>query len=258
MTRTIILLSSGFVLAGLTVLGCVPATVTPDATVPSARPVATDNRPYTYEHTVRTGEGDPGFAAPLPAKYIVAVGRVGDNKPVDTPFGSRDAIAIEAQADDLELKAHAGPAPGKQGMSEVVREQLISLLVDSKYFEVIERDEINEIVRELDFGESKYVSKDGRAPIGNLYGARYIISGGPDVNVNAFEDRACTPDNWVEHVGFPEKGRDDLPAVFRLRMYDVETGHIKAVGEGYALNHQEALRCAVTALERAVRRLERN
>ena len=167
-------------------------------------------------------------------------------------------MAIEANAVDLELKFHAGPAPGKQGMSEVVREQLISLLVDSRRFEVIERDEINEIVRELDFGESKYVSKDGRAPIGNLYGARYIISGGPDVNVNALEDHGYSPDDRFEHVGFPDKGRDDLPAVFRLRMYEVETGHIKAVGEGYALNHQEALRCAVTALERAVRRLERH
>ena len=253
-------------LAACALRGCAPRAAPPEPTVPAAAPAGTGERMYVYEHTIDAGGRAGEAALPMHEEYIVAVGRVGDNKPVDTPFGKADAFEIEGKLEtgglDIgvsgELHGRAGSPPGKRGMSHRTRQRLISLLVEAGCFTVVERDEINEIVREIDFGESRYVSEERAAGIGNLYGVRYIITGAPDVATGAFENTGVGPDNWVSHVGFPEDRRADFPAVFRLRMYEVESGRIWAVGEGYAWDHDEALRNAVTALKRAVRRLERS
>ncbi|MFN2350832.1 MAG: CsgG/HfaB family protein [Kiritimatiellia bacterium] len=52
---------------------------------------------------------------------------------------------------------------------------LIDALVNVRKFDMLERDELRQVVRELDFGESDYVDLEKVVKIGNMVGADYII-----------------------------------------------------------------------------------
>lgn len=237
-------------------IGCQPEGPSPMVSVPAAAAQTQTEQPqYNYEHKVLVER--EGLAETMRQKYIVAIARSGDNKDVDTPFGKKDILTVETDVNGVVVKATVSPPVKPARLSQASREQLLSLLIDSEVFTVIERENINDIIRELDFGESRYVNKNSRADIGYLHGVRYIIDGAPAINAEAMRSPSViTPDNWVGHVGFPEESRNDLPVVFRLRMYSVETGQIVGIGEGFGRDTQEALVNSVTALTNAVRAYE--
>ena len=231
-------------------IGCQPEGPSPSVIVPAAASEATSEQAqYHYDHGVLVN--DEGLSETMRQKYIVAIARSGDDKQVDTPFG-KGTVNIRTDELGVPLTATVNP-PGKPSrLSEPLRDQLLSLLVDSQMFTVIERENINAIIRELNFGESKYVNTNSQAEIGYLQGVKYIIDGAPAVNAEAMRSEPVNiPDDWVGHVGFPETGRNDLPVVFRLRMYSVETGQIVGIGEGFGRDSQEALVNSVKALTNA-------
>ncbi|MDD3731893.1 MAG: CsgG/HfaB family protein, partial [candidate division Zixibacteria bacterium] len=66
---------------------------------------------------------------------------------------------------------------GEMGLS--VPRFLESKLVNSPYVQLVERSRIDEIIKELEFQESRYIEKQA-ARIGKILGARYLISGSID------------------------------------------------------------------------------
>jgi hypothetical protein len=52
---------------------------------------------------------------------------------------------------------------------------LVDALVNTRKFDVLEREELRQVVRELDFGESEYVDLEKVVKIGNMVGADYMI-----------------------------------------------------------------------------------
>jgi hypothetical protein len=58
------------------------------------------------------------------------------------------------------------------------------------------------------------------------------------------QPRTVTPNNWADNTLTPEQ----LPYVFRLRMYSVRTGQVVAVGDGYATSPAAAVEAAASAL----------
>jgi len=52
---------------------------------------------------------------------------------------------------------------------------LIDALVNVRKFDMLEREELRQVVRELNFGESEYVDIDKVVKIGNMVGADYMI-----------------------------------------------------------------------------------
>ncbi|HBA85063.1 MAG TPA: hypothetical protein DCZ95_13305 [Verrucomicrobia bacterium] len=52
---------------------------------------------------------------------------------------------------------------------------LVDALVNARKFDMLEREELKQIVRELDFGESDYVDLEKVVKIGNMAGADYMV-----------------------------------------------------------------------------------
>ncbi len=246
--------------------GCESKIEAPHVVVPPPIAVSetsnTDVR-YDYPHEVRYGGADGGMRQALREKFTIAVARIGDTSLVDTPFGDKvvasPVAAIVAKAEGQgETKVTAGiddslrnpklrPEPTPSGFSQTTRSQLISFLQGTECFTIVERESINDIVRELKFGDSRWVAGEDAPPHGKLQSVRYIVKGSMELNY-APAAEPTTADNWVGTVGFPEGSRDDLPLVFRLRMYSVESGIIVAVGDGYGSNPAEAVENSVRAL----------
>jgi len=216
---------------------------------------------YSYKHKSLITSADRRKMQEI---YVVAVARVGDTNLVeDSPFGNKINrgtaagvnVKVKAEANkksDITVKIKQDqklqPKPVPKGFTTAARHQIISNLQKKRCFTVVERNNINDIIREIQFGQSQWVNKDSAAAKGNLQGVHYIIKGGLEVNAQAFTPDPVAPDNWVGYVGFPESGYNDLPYIFRLRMYHVETGTVVAVGDGYGKTSNESILRAVDAL----------
>lgn len=271
MTRTLIFLYligfTGLFLLGM-VSGCEPKGSVTSGQVPPALKENNKASEFSYRHEVRLGGAGNALREELRKEYVVAVARVGDTSSVDTPFGDRalvvDSVQLKAKdslGQETEIKVQTAekvaqtrlqPEPTPPGFTATARNQLVFDLQRVGLFTVVERDSVNDVVRELKFGESKWVAKEDAVPTGNLQNVRYIIKGGLELNREALTNKIVTSDNWVGKEGFPEKDNSDMPFVFRLRMYSVETGVIVAVGDGYGLSSREAIANSVTSLTNAI------
>jgi len=259
--------------AAITTIGCEPEGPQPAVVVPPAPTGVEANSPggeqYRYDHQVRYGGADSEMKQQLRRQYVLAIARVADTSLVDTPFGNKQVaspvVAVVAGAEgqgDTKVTAaideslrneRLAPEPAPPGFTQRTRTQLISFLQETECFTLIERESINDIVRELEFDDSRWVAKTPETPAqGKLSGVKYIVKGALERNLAARPVGPATPDNWVGQVGFPEDDRQNMPLVFRLRMYSVSGGIIVAVGDGYGRTADEAVKNSVRALTRLV------
>lgn len=260
----------------LLTIRCTPKPVASQPRVEAPPPSAAHadpnaNRQFEYKHSVQYGDLTNAMQEALRNEYVVAVARVGDTSMTGTPFGDVEvktapilAGAVGEATGGEEAKVKVGvdeslrqeklrPEPTPAGFSLTRRRQIISMLQETGCFTVVERESINDIIRELQFSQSEWTNKNApAAQQGALRGVRYILKGGLELNESALKPKPVVPDEWVGDTGFPEGGTDELPFVFRLRMYSVETGIIVAVGDGYAQTRSEAVNNAVTALKTCV------
>lgn len=230
----------------------------------NAPPAAT----YRHEHAVKVGGADASALEAMAAEFVVAVARVGDTSVVNSPYGDKQVqlpndVTVKSVGEgqgqvktvagvDESLRAEklAGePAP--PGFDQTARTQLISMLMDARCFTVIERESINDILREQEFSASGWVGQGG-ADVGELAAVRYIVKGGLELNPAAPQE--VTPDNWADRAP-PGKAQ---PLIFRLRMYSARTGQVVAAGDGYADTPSAALEQAVQALRVAAVRYYRS
>lgn len=91
--------------------------------------------------------------------------------------GPKKRIAVKA----FDFKAARGSAEIGRGMSDMLADSLFN----SNRFIVLEREHIQEVMDEQDFGASGRVRKETAAPIGELEGAELIIRG----SVTEFEPK---------------------------------------------------------------------
>lgn len=230
-----------------------PKVVVPPPTGHAPQPM------YQYEHELKGG-GAAGAAA-MAAEFVIAVARVGDTSPVGSPFGDKQVqlpsdVTIKSSGQgpgetrttagvDESLRAEKlAPEPVPAGFGQEARTQLISLLTGAGCFTVIERESINDILREQQFSSSEWVMPSGGAA-GELAAVRYIVKGA--LQVQQVPTRQVTPGNWTDTT----ISNDQQPYVFHLRMYSVRTSQVVAVGDGYAATPSAAVEAAVSALRRA-------
>jgi hypothetical protein len=254
---------------GTPLRGEAPA-LTSDASASSAE--------YSYKHQSVIDNTD---RKALREEFVVAVARVRDTRmPEGSTFGetTESVIAPSAVVTGVEVKGQADSnAPQKieqtvevkqqerlkpqstpPGMGATARQQIVEELKRMRIFTVVERENINDILRELEFDESKWVAKDDQNVAGRLKAVKYIISGTFEINFEALGKLSATPDNWSDTPSFPDRS-SDMPFLFTSRMYNVQTGEVVAVGTGYGKTFNQALEKSVRELSSdAIRHYKQN
>ena len=111
---------------------------------------------------------------------------------------------------------------------------LIDKLSSTDKFIIVERKDINALLREINFEKSKWVAPESAAKLGNIYGVKYII--------------ICEllRNQWTGIVS------EDLYTV-TLRMSEVETGKVVASGIGKGFPLDEAISKAAYVLAEKVK-----
>jgi len=135
------------------------------------------------------------------------------------------ASAISVDKADIKID-NSQKQPEKKTDSELVTGLLTGILRESGKFAIIERQDINAILREAEFSNSKWVNSEQALKIGNIYGTKYIIIA--NLLKNEAGERVAA-NNYV----------------LVLRLCEVETGNISATGEGDGLTVKDAVINAV-------------
>jgi len=145
-------------------------------------------------------------ARALHLKKRIAIARFGDVGWVDDVPFKRD--------DDVVAKA---------GGTEHLTEMLISELHNTGRFDIVERKNIEDVLKELKFGETRWVDKSNAAKAGDVLGAQCIV--------------------------MASAGKDDAgnTAAF-IRMVDVSTSRITAAVAGIGADAPQAIGAAVAEL----------
>ncbi len=96
---------------------------------------------------------------------------------------------------------------------------LIDALVNTRKFDVLEREQLNQLIREMEFGESEYVNEEQAVKIGNMAGADYVVM--PEIRFLETEK---------ESKAVPYVGGEQISLRCKLgtgvRTVDVKTGKI--------------------------------
>jgi len=121
--------------------------------------------------------------------------------------GPKKRIAVKA----FEFKAARGSREVGRGMSDM----LADALFNTNRFIVLEREHIQEVLEEQDFGASGRVRKETAAPIGELEGAELLIRG----SVTEFEP------NCKGGAALIVAGRQACVTI-NLRIVDARTGRV--------------------------------
>ncbi|MFH1198573.1 MAG: trypsin-like peptidase domain-containing protein [Candidatus Omnitrophota bacterium] len=164
------------------------------------------------------------------AKYKVAIGSFGET--VDIQGSSFNKIIKEgdqgSKTYNLNIAMPNLPKP-EESKVNLATGILFDLLRKTDKFDIVERKEVNQLVREIKFEKSDWVKKDSVNKLGNIYGVQYILLGDflPNKNGERFGASQYTT---------------------TLRLVDINTGAIIATGTGQRNNLQEALAEAVNIL----------
>jgi len=108
-----------------------------------------------------------------------------------------------------------------KGVGAGMSDMLVTALVKSGKFRVFERDKINQILREQDFGASGAVTQETAAKIGKLLGVQYALFGA----VTEFGYKQGGVGGRIKGIGIGVKKYDAVVAV-DVRLVDVNTGEI--------------------------------
>ena len=126
----------------------------------------------------------------------------------------------------LRFTNNVGNLPWWTGTARVGRElgdMLSSELVSTKAFQVLERAEIDAVLREQDFSASGQIDPATRVQMGKIKGARYLIAG----TVSAFEGGTSGAGARVRIKGISLGGKKTKAYIaVDVKVIDSETGEI--------------------------------
>jgi hypothetical protein len=174
---------------------------------------------------------------------------------------------------------NAGPNETPPQMSKRSREELKHELVKTEFFTVVERERILEILREINFGKTRYVDEKTAPEEGQIIAVRYLIEGSlgwnEDKSLKDNVDKSATYKDDPEQPGFLDnlfnRGKVDREKVLSsmrqhqqertdaakrrkaqiacyLSVYEVSTGEIVTTVMGLGANNLEAIQDAVDDL----------
>jgi len=137
---------------------------------------------------------------------------------VPVPIGPKKLIAVA----EFENKTNwAGQANLGTGMAD----QLITSLVNTNRFIVLERQSLEAVLREQDFGTSSRANKEGGAKIGELSRAQILIQG----SVTEFDQQSSSGGGGFSYGGVTFSSSEATAHVaVDVRVYDTTTGQILA------------------------------
>lgn len=115
----------------------------------------------------------------------------------------------------------------KEYLAEAVVENLITSLIDSGAFEVVERSQLRKLMNELSMQNSDDFNDDLRTELGNLYGVELVILGsvtrfGDNITINV---RGVEVETGIARFAknFVTSSEDDIPFLIPL-LVDIMTG----------------------------------
>jgi hypothetical protein len=236
-------------------------------------------RTYDYSHKVLNGARRRSGK-----RWVVAVLRFGDTKDVEgQPYGAASQPATPAGGQvNVNVKVvgtenppdQAGTAPR---MPKQYREMLKQSLIKSEAYTVVERERVLEILREINFGKTKFADPLTAPKEGALMCVRYLIEGNLGVNEDktlkdtiekdrTYRDAAdAQPGLWdnifsrgkvnrekmlgalrrVDAERTKDKARREFHHACYLSAYDVRTGAVATTVMGLGSNFLEAIDDAV-------------
>ncbi len=250
---------------------------------PTAAQTEPTERIYDYTHSIQH-HGNTRLAR----KFVVALVRFGDDRPVDdVPYGAASSEpkspATQSSTNvDVNVKVNSPDVrPNEKlppGMSQRSREMLKRELMETDSFVLVERERILDILREQKFGQTRYVNDASSPEMGEILAVQYLIEGSVGLNEDrTLKDTVDAPPTYKEQDStLAERifnpGRAAQRSRLReleaqrcrmlarrnmerencisayLSMYDVRTGQIAAEGFGIGGNALEAIRDAVEDL----------
>ncbi|MCK5269431.1 MAG: hypothetical protein KAJ46_01550 [Sedimentisphaerales bacterium] len=199
------------------------------------------NQVFDYQHTIKKVDiKKHSLGKDRVLKRRIAVACFGDLiRPLGSPFSSpgigpisgETSTTVEAGKEKLVLQQkksvdvgfQTDPCPAFTGL-------LVNKLLESKRFIVIERKEINQILREQDFGRGGRVLPQTAARLQRVRGLEFIITG------------------EVANINQTSKQNEKAQTIALLRIYDVETGEIVASSEIQADSPQQAVNLAAESI----------
>jgi len=109
------------------------------------------------------------------------------------------------------------------GVGTDLQDMLISELAATNSFRVLERGELDAVIREQDLGASGRISQGTRSRLGKITGARYLVA----ATVSAFEHNTSGGGGGISYGGISLGGRQDKAYMaVDLKVIDVTTGEI--------------------------------
>ncbi|PIE69890.1 MAG: penicillin-binding protein activator LpoB [Deltaproteobacteria bacterium] len=107
-----------------------------------------------------------------------------------------------------------------------LQDMLVAELATKKCFSVLERKELDAVMKEQNLGASGRVSKNTRAKIGNLTGAKYLVA----ATVSSYEQSSSGGGGGISFKGISVGGKRDRAYIaVDLKVIDVDTGEIADV-----------------------------
>ena len=182
-------------------------------------------------------------------KIKVSIARVHDNKLVNTPFGKEvGGMTVQGLKSSspkiLESPVRYDTRKDEDGYNKKVRELLVYQLSSMRCLQVVEREDINAIIREWDFSDTKYVNRGDRAPAIEMpqYIAKAFITS---------NDGSCkTEDDEAEAWGVKDNESAKDKVLVLLRLYDIETAYVKLFACGTGNSTADAIKSAVKDLKK--------
>ncbi len=102
-------------------------------------------------------------------------------------------------------------------------DMLVSELVSTKAFQVLERKELDAVLTEQDLGNSGRISAATKAKMGNIKGAKYIVA----ATVSSYEEKTSGGGGGISVGGLSLGGHKDKTYIAcDLKVVDTETGEI--------------------------------
>jgi hypothetical protein len=210
---------------------------------PPPSTTATATPQFNYDHKVKKVERD--------RKPVIALMRVGDVVELADylPFG-RGISRTKTDSDGSKTQTiwKDGSEDDPIRMPIAIRQFLVRELVQSGEFVVLERQRIIELARELALAKTPATDPDTTPRPGRLIGVHFMVEG-------AFYAAGALPPNdpALDSVRreIAKRRLNINPAqacVMYLNVYKVETGEVKVVACGAALQPMEAVKKAVEDL----------
>lgn len=144
------------------------------------------------------------------------------NPPVDELLETK---IISVDKADIKID-NSQKAPQKKADAQLITGLLTDALRESGKFAIVERQDINAILREAEFSNSKWVNPEQAGKIGAISGVKYIVIA-----------------NLLKSEAGERAGANNY--VLAIRLTEVETGNISASGQGDGPTIKEAVASAV-------------